>query len=81
MTLENLNQQQVVAYALAMAITAPSDKEADQAVGIAEEMTKGLTPKDVTLAKFKAHELVEKDFIMMTDSEVCELLSQAAKWQ
>ncbi len=80
MTLENLNQQQVVAYALAMAITAPSDKEADQAVGIAEEMTKGLTPKDVTLAKFKAHELVEKDFIMMTDSEVCELLSQAAKW-
>ena len=80
MTLENLNQQQVVAYALAMAITAPSDKEADQAVGIAEEMTKGLTPKDVTLAKFKAQELVEKDFIMMTDSEVCELLSQAAKW-
>ena len=80
MTLENLNQQQVVAYALAMAITAPSDKEADQAVGIAEELTKGLTPKDVTLAKFKAHELVEKDFIMMTDSEVCELLSQAAKW-
>ena len=80
MTLENLNQQQVVAYALAMAITAPSDKEGDQAVGIAEEMTKGLTPKDVTLAKFKAHELVEKDFIMMTDSEVCELLSQAAKW-
>ena len=80
MTLENLNQQQVVAYALAMAITAPSDKEADQAVGIAEEMTKGLTPKDVTLAKFKAHELVEKDFIMMTDSEVCELLSQASKW-
>ena len=80
MTLENLNQQQVVAYALAMAITAPSDKEADQAVGIAEEMTKGLTPKDVTLAKFKAHELVEKDFIMLTDSEVCELLSQAAKW-
>ena len=80
MTLENLNQQQVVAYALAMAITAPSDKEADQAVGIAEEMTKGLTPKDVTLAKFKAHELVKKDFIMMTDSEVCELLSQAAKW-
>jgi hypothetical protein len=80
MTLENLNQQQVVAYALAMAITAPSDKEADQAVGIAEEMTKGLTPKAVTLAKFKAQELVEKDFIMMTDSEVCELLSQAAKW-
>ena len=80
MTLENLNQQQVVAYALAMAITAPSDEEADQAVGIAEEMTKGLTPKDVTLAKFKAQELVEKDFIMMTDSEVCELLSQAAKW-
>ena len=80
MTLENLNQQQVVAYALAMAITAPSDKEADQAVGIAEEMTKGLTPKDVTLAKFKAHELVEKHFIMMTDSEVCELLSQASKW-
>ena len=35
MTLENLNQQQVVAYALAMAITAPSDEEADQAVGIA----------------------------------------------
>tara|TARA_Y100000593_G_scaffold56886_1_gene105996 strand:- start:48 stop:290 length:243 start_codon:yes stop_codon:yes gene_type:complete len=80
MTLENLNQQQVVAYALAMAITAPSDKEADQAVGIAEEMTKGLTPKDVTLAKFKARELVEKGFIMMTDSEVCELLSQVAKW-
>ena len=81
MTLENLNQQQVVAYALAMAITAPSDEEADQAVGIAEEMTKGLTPKDVTLAKFKAQELVEKGFIMMTDSEVCELLSQAATWE
>lgn len=80
MTLENLNQQQVVAYALAMAITAPSDEEADQAVGIAEEMTKGLTPKDVTLAKFKAQELVEHNFIMMSDSEVCELLSQAAKW-
>ena len=81
MTLENFNQQQVVAYALAMAITAPSDEEADQAVGIAEEMTKGLTPKDVTLAKFKAQELVEKGFIMMTDSEVCELLLQAAKWE
>ena len=80
MTLENLNQQQVVAYAMAMAITAPSDEEADQAVGIAEEMTKGLTPKAVTLAKFKAQELVENNFIMMTDSEVCELLSQAAKW-
>ena len=80
MTLENLNQQQVLAYALAMAITATMIPQADQAVGIAEEMTKGLTPKDVTLAKFKAHELVEKDFIMMTDSEVCELLSQAAKW-
>lgn len=80
MTLENLNQQQVVAYAMAMAITAPSDEEADQAVGIAEEMIKGLTPKAVTLAKFKAQELVENNFIMMTDSEVCELLSQAAKW-
>ena len=81
MPLENLNQQQVVAYALAMAITAPSDEEAAQAVGIAEEMTKGLTPKDVTSAKFKAQELVEKGFIMMTDSEVCELLSQAATWE
>ena len=80
MTLENLNQQQVLAYALAMAITATMIPQADQAVGIAEEMTKGLTPKDVTLAKFKAHELVEKGIIMMTDSEVCELLSQEAKW-
>jgi len=80
MTLENLNQQQVLAYALAMATTAPTNEQAEQITTVVVEMANGLTPKDVTIAKFKARELVEKDFIMMTDSEVCELLSQAAKW-
>tara|TARA_R110000824_G_scaffold351982_2_gene539034 strand:+ start:931 stop:1212 length:282 start_codon:yes stop_codon:yes gene_type:complete len=80
MILDKLNQQQAVAYALALASTAPCDEEYSRVVGIAEEMTRGLSPKDVTLSKFKARELVERDFLLMPDNELIELLTQEAKW-
>ena len=52
-------QQAMLVNALALAITAPSDKQALQATQIALQLTQGLTEKQVDICKKAALALLE----------------------
>lgn len=52
-------QQAMLVNALALAITAPSDKQAQQATQIALQLTQGLTERQVELCKKAALTLLE----------------------
>jgi hypothetical protein len=51
-------QQAMLVNALALAITAPSDKQAQQATQVALHLTQGLTDKQVELCKKAALVLI-----------------------
>ena len=76
----SLSPQQSVAYALAMGWVAPSDKLAEKAGSLAEQMSRALSPKELTLAKFKAKELVDNKFVDLSVQETMELLKTSARF-
>jgi hypothetical protein len=57
---EKMTQIEALTQALFLAITAPTDKKANQAVKLAEQIAQGLTKKQVNQCKKKALEILEE---------------------
>ena len=69
-----------VAYALAMGWVAPSDKLVGKAGSLAEQMSRALSPRELTLAKVKAKELVDNKFVDLSVHETMELLQTSPRF-
>jgi hypothetical protein len=55
-----MTQIEALTQALFLAITAPTDKKANQASQLAEQIAQGLTKKQVNQCKKKALEILEE---------------------
>jgi hypothetical protein len=52
---------QALTYALTLAITAPTNKHAGQAIALAEEIARGMSPEEIEACKTGALELLEME--------------------